>query len=231
MKKVVTTVLVLLTSFSVFSDQLNNLKGSIATLATNVGDMEVSMTKNTEGNWVLKSHLDGGRLVQRKEEEIFKMDGNDIKPISYYFKQRIFLKKLKSSALFDWKNKNVAYKEAGQEGLVSLMEGTLGPSTAQLQLRFDFKKLDLENLPEEMIYNVFWKGKIKKRVYKIIGKENTKTPMGEFLTYKVERIFSKGSERAQIFWLAPELDFAVIRILNIDGRETDIKIKTFKILD
>ena len=231
MKKVVTTVLVLLTSLSVFSNQLNNLKGSIATLATNVGDMEVSMTKNKEGNWVLKSHLDGGRLVQRKEEEIFKMDGNDIKPISYYFKQRIFLKKLKSSALFDWKNKNVAYKEAGQEGLVSLMEGTLGPSTAQLQLRFDFKKLDLENLPEEMIYNVFWKGKIKKRVYKIIGKENTKTPMGEFLTYKVERIFSKGNERAQIFWLAPELDFAVIRILNIDGRETDIKIKTFKILD
>ena len=100
MKKIVTTVLVLLTSLSVFSDQLNNLKGSIATLATNVGDMEVSMTKNTEGNWVLKSHLDGGRLVQRKEEEIFKMDGNDIKPISYYFKQRIFFKKVKIFSSF-----------------------------------------------------------------------------------------------------------------------------------
>lgn len=231
MKKIITTVLVLLGSFSIFSLELESLKGSIAILTSNVGDMEVSMTKNKKGNWVLKSHLDGGRIVQRKEEEIFSMEGNRVKPISYSFNQKILFKRAKSSALFDWKNKNVIYKEGREEGSVALEKWTLGPSTSQLQLRFDFKDLDLKNLPKELIYNVFWKGEVKKRTYRIDGAENIKIPMGEFLSYKVERVFPKGSKRVQNFWLAPELDFAIIRILDINGRETDIKAKSFEILD
>ncbi len=64
-----------------------------------------------------------------------------------------------------------------------------------------------------------------------MGTENIKISMGNFLSYKVERVFSEKSERSQIFWLAPELDFAVIRILNIDGRKTDIRMESFEILN
>ena len=59
----------------------------------------------------------------------------------------------------------------------------------------------------------------------------SKTQMGEFLSYKVERVFPKGSQRAQEFWLAPELDFAIIRILDINGRKTSFEVQSFKILD
>ena len=222
----------LLISLSIFSLESDNLKGSIATLTSNVGDMEVSMTKDKKGDWVLKSHLDGGRIVQRKEEEIFRMEQNQIKPLAYSFYQKIlFKKKAKSSAAFDWKNKNVVYKERKKESSVALVERTLGPSTSQLQLRFDFKELDLENLPEEMVYNVFSRGEVKTRTYRIAGTENIKTQMGEFLSYKVERVFPKESQRVQEFWLAPELDFAIIRILDINGRETSFEVKSFEILD
>jgi hypothetical protein len=64
-----------------------------------------------------------------------------------------------------------------------------------------------------------------------MGEEDIETPLGNFSTYKVSRNFPQGDERSQTFWLAPELDFAIIRILNIDGRETDIKIKSFEIID
>ena len=222
----------LLISLSIFSLESDNLKGSIATLTSNVGDMEVSMTKDKKGDWVLKSHLDGGRIVQRKEEEIFRMEQNQIKPLAYSFYQKIlFKKKAKSSAAFDWKNKNVVYKEGKKESSVALVERTLGPSTSQLQLRFDFKELDLENLPEEMVYNVFARGEVKTRTYRIAGTENIKTQMGEFLSYKVERVFPKESQRVQEFWLAPKLDFAIIRILDINGRETSFEVKSFEILD
>ena len=231
MKKLITMIFMLLISLSIFSLESDNLKGSIATLTSNVGDMEVSMTKNKKGNWVLKSHLDGGRIVQRKEEEIFRMEQNQIKPLAYSFYQKIFFKKAKSSATFDWKNKNVVYKEGKTESSVALEERTLGPSTSQLQLRFDFKELDLENLPEEMVYNVFSRGEVKTRTYRIAGTENIKTQMGEFLSYKVERVFPKESQRVQEFWLAPELDFAIIRILDINGRETSFEVKSFEILD
>jgi hypothetical protein len=231
MKKLVTTVFMLLISLSIFSLESDSLKGSIAILTSNVGDMEVSMTKDKKGDWVLKSHLDGGRIVQRKEEEVFRMEGNQIKPLSYSFYQKIFFKKVKSSAIFDWENKNIAYQEGKKESSVAFLEQTLGPSTSQLQLRFDFKKLDLENLPEEMVYDVFSRGEVKTRIYRIAGIENIKTQMGEFSSYKVERVFSKESQRVQEFWLAPELDFAIIRILDINGRETSFEVKSFKILD
>jgi len=159
------------------------------------------------------------------------MEGNQIKPLSYSFYQKIFFKKVKSSAIFDWENKNIAYQEGKKESSVALLEQTLGPSTSQLQLRFDFKKLDLENLPEEMVYDVFSRGQVKTRIYRIAGIENIKTQMGEFSSYKVERVFSKESQRVQEFWLAPELDFAIIRILDINGRETSFEVKSFKILD
>ena len=231
MKKIIITALALSCSFSIFSLDNDGIKGSTATLTSNVGDMKVSMTKNAEGNWVLKSHLDGGRIVQRKEEEVFYIEGNRIKPISYSFNQKILFKKLKSFALFDWENKSVSYKEGKKEGIASLEDLTLGPSTAQLQLRFDFKELDLNDLPEEIVYSVYWKGETKNRIYRIMGTENIKISMGNFLSYKVERVFSEKSERSQIFWLAPELDFAVIRILNIDGRKTDIRMESFEILN
>ena len=231
MKKLVTTLFMLLISLSIFSIESDNLKGSIAILTSNVGEMEVSMTKNKKGDWVLKSHLDGGRIVQRKEEEVFRMEQNQIKPLSYSFYQKIFFKKASSSAVFDWDNKNTTYKEGREESSVALTEQTLGPSTSQLQLRFDFKKLDLENLPEEMVYDVFSRGEVKTRTYKISGTENIKTQMGEFLSYKVERVFPKESQRAQEFWLAPELDFAIIRILDINGRKTSFEVQSFKILD
>ena len=221
----------LLISLSIFSLESDNLKGSIAILTSSVGDMKVSMTKDNKGDWVLKSHLDGGRIVQRKEEEVFRMEENQINPLSYSIYQKIFFKKASSSAVFDWDNKNTIYKEGREESSVALTEQTLGPSTSQLQLRFDFKKLDLENLPEEIVYDVFSRGEVKTRTYKISGKENIKTQMGAFLSYKVERVFPKESQRAQEFWLAPELDFAIIRILDINGRKTSFEVQSFKILD
>ena len=130
MKKLVTTLFMLLISLSIFSLESDNIKGSIAILTSNVGDMEVSMTKDKKGDWVLKSYLDGGRIVQRKEEEVFRMEQNQIKPLSYSFYQKIFFKKAKSSAIFDWDNKNVIYKEGRKESSVALTEKTLGPSTS-----------------------------------------------------------------------------------------------------
>ena len=54
------------------------------------------------------------------------------------------------------------------------------------------------------------------------------TPLGIFEAYKVSRKFSKDSNRSQIFWLAPSLDFSVIKIYDKNDREVEIKIKEFE---
>ena len=52
--------------------------------------------------------------------------------------------------------------------------------------------------------------------------------MGSYEAYKVSRKFDEGSERSQIFWLAPELDYSVIKIYDKNDREIEIKIKNFE---
>ena len=86
-----------------------------------------------------------------------------------------------------------------------------------------------QEIPEEITYDVYWKGTVKTRKYSVdLTKELIETPMGSYEAYKVSRKFDEGSERSQIFWLAPELDYSVIKIYDKNDREIEIKIKNFE---
>ena len=55
--------------------------------------------------------------------------------------------------------------------------------------------------------------------------------MGEYKTLKLSREFLPGDDREQIYWFAPQLDFTLVRILNIDERKSDLTLKSFEFLD
>ncbi len=46
----------------------------------------------------------------------------------------------------------------------------------------------------------------------------------------VDRIVPE-EEREQIYWFAPDLDFTIVRILNNDGRESDLLLKSLEFGD
>ena len=139
----------------------------------------------------------------------------------------------KNSANFNWDDYAINYTNKGKSGSVQLEDMVLGPSSAQLQLRLDFMKLDLNDIPKLLKYKVYWKGSVKERIFDIQEEpEKIKTAMGVYLSYKVSRRYESGESKSQIFWLAPDLDFSVIQIFNDDGkRETEIKIKSLKDID
>ena len=208
---------------------VEEIKPSRAILESNVGEMEVEMSKRQDGTWLLTSILDGGSIVKREESEIFELSDNQIRPIKYDFNQRILFRRYKASADFRWDENEVSYVENKNKGIVSLKENVLGPSTASLQLRLDFRNFGEENIPEEISYLVLWRGSIKNRTYAINKeKESVETPFGNFMAYKVSRKFDEGSDRSQILWLAPELDYSVIKIYDKNDREVEIKIKKFE---
>jgi len=222
--------LALITNIASFRAEDDLIKPSTATLESNVGEMTVEMIQLEDGKWKLKSYLDGGRIVKREEIEYFYLEDNFIRPIEYIFSQRILFKKHNAYATFNWDEYEVSYVEKQEEGSVPLEETVLGPSTAQLQLRLDFRKMDLSNIPKSLKYKVYWKGSVKERIFDIQeNQEMIKTPIGDYLSYKVSRRYESGNNKSQVFWLAPDLDFSVIKILNDDGkREVEIKIKSFK---
>ena len=143
------------------------------------------------------------------------------------------MSKYKASAVFNWDENEVSYIEKKDKGSVVLEEKVLGPSSAQLQLRLDFRKLDLENIPKILKYKVFWRGLIKERIFDIQeNPERVETPMGNYLAYKVSRRYEEDEAKSQVFWLAPELDFSVIKIFNDDGRRPiTVEMKSLKEID
>ena len=227
MRKLKLLIILLLSSISISA--VEAIRPSKAILESNVGEMEVQMNLLDDGSWKLTSLLDGGSIVKREESEVFELIDNQIKPINYRFNQRILFRKYIASADFDWTDKTVSYVENKDSGTLGLDENILGPSSASLQLRLDFRKLTEENIPNEITYKVYWKGTIKERTYDVNkDKESVETPLGTFEAYKVSRKFSEDSNRSQIFWLAPGLDFSVIKIYDKNDREVEIKIKEFE---
>ena len=227
MRKLKLLIILLLSSISISA--VEAIRPSKAILESNVGEMEVQMNLLDDGSWKLTSLLDGGSIVKREESEVFELIDNQIKPINYRFNQRILFRKYIASADFDWTDKTVSYVENKDSGTLGLDENILGPSSASLQLRLDFRKLTEENIPNEITYKVYWKGTIKERTYDVNkDKESVETPLGIFEAYKVSRKFSKDSNRSRIFWLAPSLDFSVIKIYDKNDREVEIKIKEFE---
>ena len=205
------------------------IKPSRATLESNVGEMQVEMIKLDDGSWKLTSLLDGGSIVRREESEVFELIDNQIKPLNYKFNQRILFRRYKASAEFDWNKDEVSFIENKDQGIIALQDNVLGPSSASLQLRLDFREFGEENIPDEISYIVYWKGVIKNRVYSVKkDKESVETSFGIYEAYKVSRKFSDESDRSQVFWLAPDLDYSVIKIYDKNDREVVIKIKDFQ---
>ena len=227
MKKIILISLVL----SIFSylKAADEIKPSRASLESNYGEMQVEMIKLDNGHWKLNSLLDGGSMVKREESEIFELVENQIKPIKYDFNQRILFRRYKASADFNWDKNEVKFIENKDKGILTLSENVVGPSSASLQLRLDFRQFDMDKIPDSISYVVYWKGTIKNRTYEVQKeKESIETPFGTYDAFKVSRQFEKGSERSQVFWLAPDLDFSVIKIYDKNDREVEIKIKNFE---
>ena len=205
------------------------IKPSRATLESNVGEMQVEMIKLDNGFWKLTSLLDGGSIVRREESEVFELIDNQIKPLNYKFNQRILFRRSKASAEFDWNKDEVSFVENKDQGNIALQDNVLGPSSASLQLRLDFREFGEENIPDEISYIVYWKGVIKNRVYSVKkDKEPVETSFGTYEAYKVSRKFNEESDRSQVFWLAPDLDYSIIKIYDKNDREVEIKIKDFQ---
>ena len=218
-------------AFQLYAEKLDALKPSKATLTMKNGDMEVWLEKKENNIWEMGSLVDGGRLFERKEVSIFELKEDSVIPLDHKMSMKILFKKIKASARFNWENLTLDYEQGKNKGSLKLIDGTLGPATAQLKMRLDLRSMDINALPEKIKYVVYYRGEIKERTYSLKGFEDTETPFGTFNTLKVEREFLPEEEREQIYWFAPDLDFSIVRILNTDGRKSDLLLKSLEFGD
>ncbi len=227
MKRLISLIFLSFTSW-LFTQPL--LVPSTASLEVKAGsfnlNMDVSLIES-EGIWEVSSSING--IAKREEKERFILDGNKIIPLNYLRKEKILFRKTESKVDFDWRKKELKFVENGKSDSIKLFEEVLGPSTATLKLRIDIKKIGLDNLPEEIKYFVYFKGKIKERTYKLGDMEEVSTPMGKIEALKVYRVFKEGENRKQIYWLSPAYDFALVKIIDKNSdRESIVRIKSIE---
>ena len=231
MKNKVLVILFISFSFNLIGENFAELRPSKATLTMKSGDMEVWLEKKGNNIWEMGSFVDGGRIFEREEISVFELNQNSVIPLDHKVRMKILFKKIKASAHFDWENLKVDFEEGKNKGSLKLVDGTLGPATAQLKMRLDLKLLNINALPEKMKYFVYYRGEIKEIIYLLQGFEDVETPFGKFNALKVVREFSPEEDREQIYWFAPDLDFSIVRILNVDGRESDLSLKSLEFFD
>tara|TARA_B110000014_G_scaffold264467_1_gene266430 strand:- start:10131 stop:10832 length:702 start_codon:yes stop_codon:yes gene_type:complete len=214
------SILILIFPLWIFSEPFNTIDAEVASLKMSGGKMDVEMI-NVEGNkWKIKSIIKaGGGIFSRTESASFEINADSIKPLRWSRKERILFSKKNYLVTFDWLNSVISFNEDGNKGKLDLLPNYLGPATGPLLLRLKLRKSGLDNLPEKIELDVYFKGEIKHRNFSIKGLETVNTSLGPFQAIKVVRVRSEADPREQEFWFAPDLDFALIKVINDDGQE------------
>jgi hypothetical protein len=98
--------------------------------------------------------------------------------------------------------------------------GTQDKLSYQLQLR-----LDLLAGKTDMTYAVADGGKLKEYRFKVTGEEQIDTPYGRYNAVRVMRDRGEDADRETLIWLAPELDYLIVRL-----EQTESDGKTYALL-
>lgn len=150
------------------------------------------------------------------EESHFVFSNAAIVPYQYIFRTMDNKKNIEGSITFDWKSSKLIKQIKGQPSQEEPLKGKIYDKITHIfQLRQDLK-LDKKDL----IYTVVEPKKTKVYHYTLAGTETLKTPLGDLATVKVVHV-SDNKERRTELWLAKDLDYLMVRLVQIrKGKKT-----------
>lgn len=175
-----------------------------------------------DGTWLYRFDVDS--FIADIEESLhFRWENNQVVPLRYRYKlSGLMISDRERSIDFNRDTQTVSGHFEGDKFQMDLKENALGPLGYQLQLMQDLKAGK-----REMTYSVIDDGDYDENRFAVIGEESLKTALGELNTLKAEKIRDPGSKRETLMWFAPELDYLLVRLVQVesDGTRYEIKIK------
>lgn len=112
-------------------------------------------------------------------------------------------------AWFDWNAKTLTMQYKSSKASEPL------PPNAQDRLSFLFALSLVPGRADTVSYTIADGKGLSSHVYKVIGRERIRTPVGEFDTVKVARQGGDGREKAEL-WLAAERAYIPVRVLVVE---------------
>ena len=170
-----------------------------------------SLARQEPGGWRL-SHAVKKLGAHISERSIFEGHNNQLRIRQYDMDQSIFGISRKDRAHFDWENKVI--RTSGRREAEFPLDGSyLDPLSQQIALR-----CDMARGLQRASYSVVRRGKVKPHRYRRVGAARLETALGPLDTVVVERV-RDSDERSTRIWLAPSLNYLLVRLQQRDNED------------
>ena len=155
----------------------------------------------------LKVTLAGQSVAEIIERsEIILSSDQTLVPNSYRKEQLGFRDNLESIT-YDWDQSVATITNSDQFTQINLEKGTFDQLSHQIAMRENFTRG-----VEQFSYNVIDDFRLREYRYSVIGKEEIKTQLGDFLSVKIERTRPRDDSRSIVFWLSTEWAGVLLRM-------------------
>ncbi|MBR9867299.1 MAG: DUF3108 domain-containing protein [Oceanospirillales bacterium] len=191
------------------------------------GGDAVGVLKRDGDRWV--SSLSAEALIARVNEfSEFTVQNQTVQPQHYEYHRKVIGGDKDAVLQFNWNTGTVLNDVAKKPWTMDVAPGTQDNLSYQMQLR-----LDLAAGKETLVYKVADGGKIKTYPFIKLGTETVTTAIGSFEAVKVQRDRGTDSKRNTYIWFAPELDYIVIKLQQVEksGKEYSLLINKLEFTD
>ena len=188
------------------------------------GELTRTLTQQADHTWLMTNRAET-MVASITENSSLSVDDLMVKPHSYDYKRKVLGKSKKIHLEFDWDNLTATDQK---DRKVTLTQNTQDKLSYQLQMR-----LALANGEKgPFVYHIAESGKSKEYTFRVIDTESIETPMGTFNTLKLELDRGEDSKRETFIWFAPELDYQIVQLKQIepDGKAYSIQLKSLELL-
>ncbi|MCW8038139.1 MULTISPECIES: DUF3108 domain-containing protein [Acinetobacter] len=162
-------------------------------------------------NWSYVFVAKAGGIASATESSSFSFSGGSITSNSFKRTSKILVHNNTMSINFNPGAKTINTKKDDKARSFAWRAGVLDELNAELQIREDLKNGSLKSS-----YWIADAKEVEARKFVKQGAEKVKTSYGTFDTVKVVMKHDKPG-RETVFWLAPKLDYAPVKMSHLDG--------------
>jgi hypothetical protein len=152
-------------------------------------------------------------MVRNREESLFQWNNCAPKSERYEHFFRGMGARRQYSMEFDWDNNTVSYASANDQGTYSITEDTLDELTMLLKAQCLFA-----NGETVFTLTAAYGNGIRTHTFVVTGEEELDTPVGKLHTLVVEKRRRESSDRRTIFWVAPSLQYMLVKARHEESR-------------
>ena len=194
-----------------------------ATYSTTAMGMKVRIKRQlmaTDDGYMLTSN-GSSMFAKIKESARFKVIGEQIQGIDYSYHLKSVVRRQRE-VIFLPENGIIKSLKKGDWTEHAWSAGVLDQLSQQEQLRLDLKiAAQASDAPPEILeFRVVDGPRIKQRTLKFLGTETLTTSIGDVETFHYEQVRSPEASRRSNVWIAPSLDYLMVRTRHEEDNST-----------